>query len=80
MIQGYGATEASPVITCHTLKNPRFDSVGLALPGVEIKISDDGEVLARGPNITPGYWAAPEQTAAAFQDGWYLTGDQLLVG
>ena len=75
VIQGYGATEASPVISCHTLKSPRYDSVGLPLPGVDVKISEDGEVLVRGPNITPGYWEAPEQTAAAFDDGWYKTGD-----
>lgn len=75
VIQGYGATEASPVISVHTLRRPRFDSVGRPLPGVEVRISEEGEVLVRGPNITPGYWEAPEQTAAAFQDGWYKTGD-----
>ena len=75
VIQGYGATEASPVISIHTLARPRFDSVGLPLPGVEVNISPESEVLVRGPNITPGYWEAPEQTAAAFQDGWYKTGD-----
>ncbi|MBI4233383.1 MAG: AMP-binding protein [Chloroflexi bacterium] len=75
VIQGYGATEASPVISCHTLRRPRFDSAGKPLPGVEVRVAEDGEVLVQGPNITPGYWEAPEQTAAAFQDGWYRTGD-----
>ena len=75
LIQGYGATEASPVISCHTCKNPRYDSTGPPLPGVEVKFTDDGEVLIRGPNITPGYWEAPEKTAQSFEDGWYKTGD-----
>ncbi|MBI4338814.1 MAG: YihY family inner membrane protein [Chloroflexi bacterium] len=75
VIQGYGATEASPVISCHKMSDPRFDSVGLPLPGVDVKIQDDGEILVRGPNVTRGYWEAPEQSAAAFKDGWYKTGD-----
>ena len=74
--QGYGATEASPVISIHTMDKPRYDSVGPPLPGVEVRIADDGEVFVRGPNITPGYWEAPEQTESAFLDGWYRTGDQ----
>ena len=72
----YGATEASPGITAHTLKERRLNSVGRPIPGVEVKISLDGEVLVRGPNIMRGYWEAPEQTAAVFEDGWYRTGDQ----
>ena len=75
IIQGYGATEGSPVITTHLLKRPRFDSAGLPLPGVAVRISEDGEVLVKGPNIMLGYWEATEQTAAAFEDGWYKTGD-----
>ena len=75
VLQGYGATEASPVITTHPLANPRFDSAGLPLPGVEVRIASDGEVLVKGDNVTLGYWEAPEQTEAAFQDGWYKTGD-----
>ena len=76
IVQGYGATEASPLITIHTMSRPRYDSAGPAIPGVDVRIADDGEVLVRGPNITPGYWEAPEQTAAVFEDGWYKTGDQ----
>ncbi|MBI4197692.1 MAG: AMP-binding protein, partial [Chloroflexi bacterium] len=73
--QGYGTTEASPVISCHRVSRPRCDSVGLPLPGVDVKIEADGEILVRGPNITRGYWEAPEQTRAAFSGGWYKTGD-----
>ena len=76
IIQGYGATEASPLISCHKATRPRYDSAGLPLPGVEVKISEQGEVLLRGPNITSGYWKDPDKTAEAFEDGWYKTGDQ----
>ena len=76
IIQGYGATEASPVISCHTARRPRHDSAGMPLPGVDVEVSQDGEILVRGPNVTSGYWEAPEQTAAAFERGWYKTGDQ----
>ena len=75
IVQGYGATEASPVISNHTLHERRPDSVGRPLPNVEVRISDDGEILARGDSISPGYWNAPEQTAAAFDGDWYRTGD-----
>ena len=74
--QAYGATEASPLISIHRADRPRYDSVGRPAPGVEVNISEDGEVLVRGPNVTRGYWEAPEQTAAALDDGWYKTGDQ----
>ncbi len=76
IIQAYGTTEASPAISAHTLAKPRFDSVGQPLPGVEVVISEEGEVLLKGPNITPGYWEDPENTTAVFEDGWYKTGDQ----
>ena len=75
IVQGYGATEASPVISNHTLHERRPDSVGRPLPNVEVKISDEGEILVRGDNISPGYWNSPEQTAAAFDGDWYRTGD-----
>ncbi len=75
IVQGYGATEASPVISNHTLGERRLDSVGRPLPNVEVRIGEDGEILARGDSISPGYWNAPEQTDAAFRDGWYCTGD-----
>ena len=75
VLQGYGATEASPVISCHALADARFDSVGRPLPGVEVRITDAGEIQVRGANVTRGYWNAPEQTAAAFDGDWYKTGD-----
>lgn len=79
VIQGYGATEASPVIACHPESNPRYDSPGSPVPGVKIKIADDGEVLVSGDNITPGYWKNDEKTNEAFENNWYKTGDQGLI-
>ena len=75
IVQGYGATEASPVISNHTIWERRHDSTGRPLPNVEVKISSAGEILVRGENITPGYWRAPEETAKAFDGDWYRTGD-----
>ena len=75
IVQGYGATEASPVISNHSLAERRPDSVGRPLPNVEVKLTDDGEILVRGDSISPGYWNSPEQTAAAFDGDWYRTGD-----
>ena len=73
--QGYGATEASPVITLHERDKTAYDSVGPPIPGVDLRIAEDGEILIRGPNITPGYWNAPERTAEVFEGDWYKTGD-----
>jgi long-chain acyl-CoA synthetase len=75
VIQGYGATEAAPVISIHTKARPGHDSAGLPLPGVEVTIADDDEILVRGPNVTPGYWQDEAKTAESFEDGWYKTGD-----
>ena len=75
IIQGYGATEASPVISNHTLEERRPDSTGRPLPNVEVRIAGDGEIQVMGESITPGYWNAPEETAAAFDGDWYKTGD-----
>ena len=75
IVQGYGATEASPVISNHAIEDRRIDSTGRPLPNVEVKISDAGEILVLGDNVTPGYWRAPEETAAAFDGDWYRTGD-----
>jgi long-chain acyl-CoA synthetase len=73
--QGYGLTEAGPVVAGNTLRDRDIDSVGRPLPGVAVAFADDGEILVRGPNITPGYWLDPAATAAAFTDGWFRTGD-----
>ena len=75
IVQGYGTTEASPVISNHSLTERRLDSTGRPLPNVEVKISGEGEILVRGDSITPGYWRSPEETAAAFEGDWYMTGD-----
>jgi long-chain acyl-CoA synthetase len=75
VMQGYGATECSPVVSVTPYHEHIFDSIGKPLPGVEVKIAPDGELLVKGPNVAKGYWQSPEATAAAFQDGWYHTGD-----
>jgi long-chain acyl-CoA synthetase len=73
--QGYGLTESAPVISFNRLGNCRIGTVGQAIPGVEIRIAPDGEVLSRGPHIMKGYWNNPGATAAAIKDGWLHTGD-----
>ena len=76
MLQGYGTTEASPVISVNRDKDNDPDSVGLPLPGVEVKIGDGSELLARGGNVMLGYWRNEEATRASVDaDGWLHTGD-----
>jgi long-chain acyl-CoA synthetase len=74
-LQGYGLTESAPIITVNRNRAFRDDSAGLPLPSVEVKIAEDGEVLARGPNIMKGYHNNPDATRDALEDGWLHTGD-----
>jgi long-chain acyl-CoA synthetase len=75
VVQGYGLTETAPIVTLNHPFSTRKGSVGKPIAGVEVKIARDGEILVRGENVTTGYYGAPHTTDAAFEDGWFHTGD-----
>jgi long-chain acyl-CoA synthetase len=75
IMQGYGLTETSPVVTASQLSNNSYGAAGRAIPGVDIRIAEDGEVLTRGRHVMQGYYHDPEATAAVIKDGWFYTGD-----
>jgi long-chain acyl-CoA synthetase len=75
ILQGYGQTEAGPVISATLPDATRIDTVGPPLQGVELRLAPDGEILVRGDLVMDGYWGRPQDTALAIEDGWLHTGD-----
>jgi long-chain acyl-CoA synthetase len=75
LLQGYGQTEAAPVVACNPPDRIHIDSVGTTLDGVAVRIAEDGEILVAGDNVMKGYWNDPEATARTLAEGWLHTGD-----
>lgn len=81
VVQGYGLTETAPVIAANPLEDNLPASVGPALPGVALRVGDNGELLTRSPSVMIGYWNNPQATAAVIDsEGWLRTGDQVAIG
>ncbi len=75
VLQGYGLTEASPLVSFPSPTGYRFGTVGRVIDGGEVRIAEEGEICYRGPNLMLGYWGRPEESAAVLVDGWLHTGD-----
>jgi long-chain acyl-CoA synthetase len=76
VLQSYGLTETTAICTLDDPNHYEAGRVGLAIPGIEMKLVENEEIVVRGPNIFPGYWNRPEETAKALREGWFHTGDQ----
>jgi len=76
VLQVYGLTETTAICTMDDVHQVTAGRVGPAIPGIEMRLSEEGEILARGPNIFPGYWNRPQANRAVFREGWFRTGDQ----
>jgi long-chain acyl-CoA synthetase len=76
VLQVYGLTETTGICTMDDPDHVEPGAVGPAIPGIEMKLGEGNEILVRGPNIFPGYWNRPEETARALSGGWFHTGDQ----